>query len=520
MIKMNLMKNLKGEIQSAVNVYKSGDLAKAEIISKKLIKNNPKIVFLYNLLGLILTGQKKIDEAIRCYEDGIKVDPDFAMNYNNLAQLYYNHKSDKFSEKVKSLFKKSISLDASIPEPHNNLGNLYSTINKNDEAIKCFKKAIDINSKFYFAFYNLGRVLISIGKINEAKTNLKKAIELNPSFSHAHRLLSRAIKYKNNDKHFLQLKKIYKKTTIANIENKISLGFALGKAYEDTKNFKDSFLCYKEANQLHRSKINFSLDAEKNKFSKIKKLFNKKFVNENIKNGYQNSSSIFIVGMPRSGTTLVEQIISSHPKVFGADEVNFIPKLVEEHLPDLDSHSFNNNINVIGKKYVKEMEKINNSADKFTDKLPINFMWLGFIKLILPNSKIIHCYRDSRDNCFSIFKNHFTSGKLNFAYDISEIVDFYNLYNNLMQHWIDLLPNYIYNLKYENLITNTEKEIKKLIKTCNLDWHDDCLKYYNNKRSIKTASDIQARNKIYRSSIGSWRNFEDELKDYFAKLEN
>ena len=142
MIKMNLMKNLKGEIQSAVNVYKSGDLAKAEIISKKLIKNNPKIVFLYNLLGLILTGQKKIDEAIRCYEDGIKVDPDFAMNYNNLAQLYYNHKSDKFSEKVKSLFKKSISLDASIPEPHNNLGNLYSTINKNDEAIKCFKKAI------------------------------------------------------------------------------------------------------------------------------------------------------------------------------------------------------------------------------------------------------------------------------------------------------------------------------------------------------------------------------------------
>ena len=113
--------------------------------------------------------------------------------------------------------------------------------------------------------------------------------------------------------------------------------------------------------------------------------------------------------MPRSGTTLVEQIISSHPKVFGADEVNFIPKLVEEHLPDLDSHSFNNSINVIGKKYVKEMEKINNSADKFTDKLPINFMWLGFIKLILPNSKIIHCYRDSRENCFSIFKNHFTN---------------------------------------------------------------------------------------------------------------
>jgi len=517
---MNLMKNLKAEIQSAVNVYKSGDLAKAEILSKKLIQDNPKIVFLYNLLGLVLTEQKKIDEAIRCYEDGIKIDPDFAMNYNNLAQLYVNHKFEKLSEKAENLYKKSISLDGNIPEPHNNLGNLYSTINKNDEAIKCFKKAISINSEFFYAFYNLGRVLISVGKISEAKTNLKKAIELNPDFYHAHRLLSRATKYKSDDKHFLQLERIYKKTTSADIEKKISLGFALGKAYEDTKNFKDSFLCYKEANQLHRSKINFSIDTEREKFSRIKKLFNKKFINKNLKNGYQNSSSIFIVGMPRSGTTLVEQIISSHPKVFGADEVNFIPRLAEENLSDLYSNTTINSNNEIGKQYINEMKNINNDAEKYTDKLPINFMWLGFIKIILPNSKIIHCSRNPRDNCFSIFKNYFTNGKLNFAYDVVEIVDFYNLYHNLMQHWNNLLPNFIYNLRYEDLISDTEKEIKKLIKVCDLDWHDDCLKFYNNKRSIKTASDIQARTKIYNSSINSWKKFKNELKDYFAKLKN
>ena len=150
--------------------------------------------------------------------------------------------------------------------------------------------------------------------------------------------------------------------------------------------------------------------------------------------------------------------------------------------------------------------------------MPINFLYLGFIKLILPKSKIIHCKRNSKDNCLSIFKNYFRGKKLTFAYNIEEIVDYYNLYKNLMDYWKMIFPDFIYEIKYENLIINTKYEIKKLLTNCNLEWEDDCLNFYKNKRPIKTASDFQARNKIYASSVNSWKNYEEYLLRPFKKL--
>ncbi len=514
------MRNLKEEIQSVVDIYKAGNLSRAEIISKKLLKENPKIVFLYNLLGLILSEQRKINEAISCYSKGIKVDPNYAMNYNNLGQLYFKYKPNLF-QKVEIFYKKSISLDKKIPEPHVNLGNLYSSLNKNKKAIECYRKALDINPELTYAYYNLGKVYITIGKIVEAKQNLKKAIEINPNFTLAHRLLSRAVKYTDKDEHFIQLKEIYKTTNKNNIDNKIDLAFSLGKAYEDIKDFPSSFSFYNEANTLHRRKVNFSLTDEKRKFDKIKKIFDKKFLLNYKNSGYLKSSPIFIIGMPRSGTTLIEQILSSHPKVFGADEVEFIPSLADKFLAKSNLQKIaNNEIKRIGEKYTIDMRKISGNTERFTDKLPVNFLWIGFIKLILPKSKIIHCHRDSKDNCLSLFKNYFASGKLNFAYDLNEIVKYYNLYLRIMKYWKNLLPNYIYNLKYENLINDTETEIKNLLKICNLDWDDSCLKFYKNQRPIKTASDIQARSKIYSTSINSWKNYEKYLERYFMKLNN
>ena len=174
----------------------------------------------------------------------------------------------------------------------------------------------------------------------------------------------------------------------------------------------------------------------------------------------------------------------------------------------------------MGKSYINDLKKISNNSRKITDKLPINFKWIGLIKLILPNSKIIHCFRNPRDNCFSIYKNYFTGKKLNFAYDLNNIVQFYLLYNDLMKYWHKNLTNFIYDIKYEDLIESPDKEIKKLLKFCKLPWNDSCLKFYNNMRPIKTASDIQVRSKIYKSSINSWKNHEKDLVKYFKKLPN
>ena len=155
-----------------------------------------------------------------------------------------------------------------------------------------------------------------------------------------------------------------------------------------------------------------------------------------------------------------------------------------------------------------------------TDKLTVNFKWIGLIKLIIPNSKIISCTRASEDTCFSIFKNYFTSNELTFAYDINEIVDYYNLYSDLMNHWRSILPNFIFDISYENLISKPEFHVKKLLNFCNLDWEENCLKFYNNKRVIKTASDTQVRKKIYTSSIDYWKNFKKYVEHPFSKLSN
>ena len=170
------MEKLKEQIQSAVNIYKSGNLQKAELLTKKLIDDNPKLVFLYNLLGLILVNQEKNDEAMRCYEKGIKIDPTFGMIYNNIGFLFFKYKKATADnlKKAESFYKKAIALDKKIPEPHNNLGSLYDHLDRLEDAIKCFKKAIDINPKFSYAHHNLGSAYVSIGKFNEAKNQVKK----------------------------------------------------------------------------------------------------------------------------------------------------------------------------------------------------------------------------------------------------------------------------------------------------------------------------------------------------------
>ena len=276
---------IKKQIQSAVDVYKSGNLAKAETLTKKLIDKHPKAPFLYNLLGNIESGQKKIEKAKESYEKSIKVDPNFSMAYSNLGLFYFQHKNDY--KKAENLYKKSISLNTKEPEPHNNLGALYYALEKYEDAIHCYKKAILINAKFSQAHHNLGNVYIAKGNFDEAKKHFKQSIKFNPDFIVTHRSLSRITKYTNNDEHFNELKKIYKKASSNDFEKKIELGYALGKAYSDTKNFDKSFAHYKEANFLQRKKINFSLKLEKKKFKEFKNTYNKELLAN-----YKNTGSL------------------------------------------------------------------------------------------------------------------------------------------------------------------------------------------------------------------------------------
>lgn len=334
----------------------------------------------------------------------------------------------------------------------------------------------------------------------------------------AHRNLSEIIKYTKDNEHLNLLIKIYDKNT-KNPINQKEIAFALGKAFEDMNIYDKAFKYYNDGNNFQRKTFNFSIRDEQDEINIIKKKFSKEFINKNKNVKNKTNIPIFILGMPRSGTTLIEQIISSHPNVFGGDELNIMPKIVGKYLRnkknELDFDQINTKI--MANQYLDELRSLSKKK-RVTDKLTVNFKWIGIIKMLFPNSKIIHCRRNPRDTGLSIFKNYFVSSDLKYAYNLNEISDYYKLYNDLMNHWKTILPEFIYEINYEDVINNTQSEVKKLLKNLNLNWNKKCLEFYKTQRTVKTASDTQIRSKIYSSSINSWKNFEPYMKDFFERL--
>ena len=510
------MKNLQKEIDLVSKFYKSKKFAKAEKLCKKLIIKHSNVDLLYNILGLILTEEKKIDEAIDSYKKGIEINPNSAIMYNNIAGLYKNKRN---FEEAKKLYQKGILLNKSIPDIHNNLGNLHKLTNEYEKAKQCYLKSIEIDPNYSIGYYNLGIICKSLGDKVGATENLKKAIKLNQNLFNAHRALSQITKYKKNILHLNEIKLIYNNDKIKK-KDKVELIFALAKAYDDLEDYKKAFSLYNEANKLKKNDLNFSLSNEIKEFNEIKKIFNKNFINSFESLGNISRTPIFILGMPRSGTTLVEQIISNHPKVFGGDELNFFPELINKYFLNTKNLSKINNkiIKNFSSDYLNELKNISMNLEKVTDKLPINFKWIGLIKILFPNAIVIHCKRNPKDVCFSIYKNFFTNKELGFSYDLEDIIKFYNMYEDLMNHWKLVMPNFIYDINYEKIINNANFEIKNIINICNLPWDNHCLKFYENKRAIKTASDTQARSQLYSSSINIWKNYEVYLKKSFKNL--
>ena len=308
-------------------------------------------------------------------------------------------------------------------------------------------------------------------------------------------------------------------------EQSIDLYFALGKAYEDVENYEKSYEYLEKGNKLKKTKINYQIDNQVKLFNSITKVFEDIDI-KSLKKTSSNKFIIFICGMPRSGTTLVEQIIAAHPEVSGAGELIYLQNSIEQYFVEdyklnkqkiIDAASSNNNI--LEKQYYELLSYHQFTSNIITDKAPQNFRWLGFIKIFFPNSKIIHCNRNAKDNCLSLFKNNFASAHMDWSYDQKDIAEYYNLYSKLMKFWNKKIPHDIYNANYEKIVQNKEIEIKKLIQFCGLKWDPACLNHHEHiKTPISTASVVQARKPIYDKSVNSNVNFSKNLKNLFSKI--
>ena len=518
----NLKIEAEREAQIILNYFKAKDYISAEVKAKKLIKKFPNFQAVYNLLGLCLQSQKKFLEAIKYYKIAIQNNPNFFVAINNLGLTYHNMYDLKNAQHY---YERAIEINPKFTHPISNLGNVKKELNNYEEAIKCYKLALSIDNKLYIVIHNLGMAYQALGKFKESKKYFESVLKINPKFTRADRGLSMSLKYDINNPHLKIMENKIKDQSLNNFQ-KIELHFGLGKAYEDIKNYKKSFENYKLGNKIKRDTIKYQISDDVKLFENIKNSFSGiDFKNlENV--GNKNDKMIFILGMPRSGTTLVEQIIANHKNVYGAGELRDLTQIIKENFLVNDKIKFPKKFNIkdhnffsnMGTKYLENLDRYNTNKNYITDKAPLNFKWIGLIKLILPKSKIIHCTRDPKDTCLSLFKNLF-EGELNFSYNLEEAAKYYKLYQNLIEFWKQLLPDFIYDISYEKLVENQEFESRKLLDFCNLDWDKNCLTFYRNKRGIVTASFAQARKPIYKNSVKSWQNYKNELLPMFKILE-
>ena len=347
-----------------------------------------------------------------------------------------------------------------------------------------------------------------------------------PKHVRSHKIISDLTSYSKSDENLGEMLNLYEDNDLV-INDKSELSFAIAKAYEDLEDYEKSFKYFDQANKFKKINNKYNFSREEKLFRNIKIFFDSYEFNKN-KIFFDNRKIIFICGMPRSGTTLVEQILSSHNKIFGAGELNFLRQVTTKFFILGDKlnnqkiiEEINSSNNILNFEYYKLINYLKIKESIITDKAPQNYIWIGFIKYFFPNAKIIHCCRNKKDVLLSIYKNNFSSSDMDWSYDPGDIVRYYNLYSDLIKFWKYKFEKFIYDLSYEKLVTDSENQIKKLLDYCSLEWDKNCLNHNKySKTAIQTVSISQARKPIYKSSINSSEIYSKYLGNYFKQLDN
>ena len=483
----------------------------------KLIQLRPDYIEGYKNLGVILREMGKLSESEESFRQVIALKSDDVETYNNLGNTL--QEMGKFEEAIVS-YEKAISLDTRYFDAYNNLGVVLHQLGKLEEAQKSFRQAILIKPDFAKAYNNLGRLFQDFGRFEEAKAIYNKVINIKPKEASAYRHITLISKINVQDQLYYKMKNIYNDKSVS--ENELChINFGLGKIYADADKYEHSFKHYKEGNLLRKKLLNYDLQKDVRLFSQIKSSYSR--IEQNSLNIHSKTNKIipiFILGMPRSGTTLVEQIISSHSNVMGAGEI----RLVTMFGFNLINNLCNNNKNLLVEfrnKYLNYLQNVSNGEMFVTDKMPHNFLYIGLISKIFPEAKIIHVQRNPAATCWGNYKQFFDSKNIGYCYDIDDLVNYYKLYKNLMDFWTMSLDKRIYNINYDHLTIKQEDETKKLLDYIGLNWEDSCMSPEKNTKSTATASNFQIRKKIYKSSSQKWMSYKPFLNgalDYLEKL--
>ena len=483
---------------------------KAEQYLKKIVifHNTDELNYLY---GNILKIQSKFHEAIKAYKKAISLNNKFSEAYNNLANTQ-KKLGDK--ENARSNYYQAIKSDNSNIGAYFNLANLYRSEKKYEEAISNYKKALQLNPKFVDSINSIGTINSILGNFENGLKYFKEAIEIDKFNSESYYNYVSAKKITGEDKVFLKLKNLIEDEQSSQVQN-FKMYYSLSKSYFDMDNKDLGFKYLELASNFKSKEIEYSYKKQSKDFKKIKDYFLSNTENlERLDN--LNLTPIFILGMPRSGTSLIEQIVSNHSKVFGAGELDVLPLTISNSKWEKNDN-FIDTLKVIRNEYLSKINKL--SEKKFiTDKLPGNFKWIGFILNSMPEAKILHLERNPMAICWSIYKSEFNNPDMAFTYKQEYIAEFYLLYKDLMNFWKNKYPNQFINIVYEEFVEDYGNNIKKIFQKLDLEWEDHLLEFYKNKRPVETSSFQQVRKKIYQKSSEEWKKYKNFLKPMMEVL--
>tara|TARA_B100000579_G_scaffold422164_1_gene423852 strand:+ start:2626 stop:4683 length:2058 start_codon:yes stop_codon:yes gene_type:complete len=510
------------EINQAAEHQESGRGELAEEIYRNILKKDPNHVEAARLLASIAMEHEQYKDAEIFLLRVVKNAPNYPRAKSDLVKAQREQR--KYKEALKSA-DSLIELDQNIPESYMIKAGVEGEAGMHHEAIKSFEKALSISPKKHGALCSMAHHLKTIGKQDEAIATYRKSIEIKPDYTESYWSMANLKTFSFEDKEIRNMEDLLSNTDLPDT-GKVQIHNALGLEYEYRKNFDKAFENLKACNTLRRKSesydpVDFETIIDKiieiTPLDKMQRKPSKK----------SNVTPIFIVGLPRSGSTLLEQILASHSAIEGTHELH---EMVSSMRTVKESSNINKRFphalesfkarqwQLLGQEYLKTTEKYRTDKLFFIDKNPNNFTFIGAIKLAIPNAKIINAKRHPLDSCFGSYKQLFASGQP-FSYDLTELGEYYMEYNRIMNHWHEVCRGFVLDVEYESVVSDLDNQVKRILEFCELPFEESCLRFYETKRAIKTASSEQVRKPIYSSSVNLWRNYEDKLSDLIEILE-
>ncbi|MEP0521195.1 MAG: sulfotransferase [Hyphomicrobiales bacterium] len=505
-------------LNAAEKLRNTGQLEQAEALCRKLTQMVPNSAAAHSATAVVLQEREDLTAALDFFKQAANLLPKDSGCWlrlgNCLGALQYR-------DAALIAFQKALELTPKDLQVLNAMGSNLQALERHDEALEAFSKARKLHPKSAMAHFKEGQQLQTLGDFKGARTFFEKAVELDPNLVEAHsKLAGMATQPNELEEAIGKLKALAAKHSVPPLGRANAL-FAAARVSQKQKQHSEAFDYYRQANNQLREKVNFNRDSLTNYVDESIRVFTSNAVDAQRDAALEAPGPIFIVGMPRSGTTLVEQILSSHPLVCAGGEEQKMSGLVNALVRETSGevrypHDLERiapaGLKTVGEHYLAHMDRRFPDATRFTDKNPFNFFHVGLLSILFPNATIIHCQRDARDTCLSCYFQHFAEAKtMDFTTDLEDLGHFYNNYKRIMNHWDSVLPDRVVNVAYEDMVSDQESMSRMLIGRIGLDWDDACLKFNENERGVLTASQWQVRQPIYKTSLQRWRRYEAEL---------